>query len=250
MVNIKSVSEIAKMQKAGEIVALAFAAIGDAICDGVTTEELDRIAYNVILSKGAVPSFLNYNGFPKSICASINNVVIHGIPSKDTVLKNGDIIGVDIGAYYNGYHGDRAVTYGVGEISETAKHLIAAAEKGFYEGISYARDGQRVSDISSAIQRYIEGQGFSVVKDFVGHGVGANLHESPEVPNYGEPGRGVRLYSGMTIAVEPMINAGRSEVRVAKDGWTVTTIDGSLSAHFEHSIAITKNEPLLLTVER
>lgn len=250
MVNIKSASEIVKMQKSGEIVALAHRAIGEAISDGITTEDLDKIAYNVILSKGAEPSFLNYNGFPKSICASVNNVVIHGIPSKNVVLKNGDIIGVDIGAYFNGYHGDRAVTYGVGEISENARRLIDAAEKAFYEGISYAREGQRISDISAAVQRYVEAQGFSVVRDFVGHGLGTSLHESPEVPNYGEPGRGIRLFSGMTIAVEPMINSGKSGVSIAKDGWTVTTVDGSLSAHFEHSIAITKNEPLILTVER
>lgn len=250
MVNIKSASEIAKMQKSGEIVALAHRAIGEAICDGVTTEELDRIAFDVIKSKGAVPSFLNYNGFPKSICASVNNVVIHGIPSSDVVLKNGDIIGVDIGAFFDGYHGDRAVTYAVGEISDVARRLIETAEQAFFNGISFAREGQRISDISAEVQRYVESQGFSVVKDFVGHGLGTSLHEPPEVPNYGEPGRGVRLYCGMTIAVEPMINSGKSGVSIAKDGWTVTTVDGSLSAHYEHSIAITKNEPLLLTVER
>ena len=250
MVNIKSASEIEKMQRAGEIVALAHRAIGEAVCDGVTTEDLDRIAYGVITSKGAIPSFLNYNGFPKSICASVNDVVIHGIPSKEIVLKNGDIIGVDIGAYLDGYHGDRAVTYGVGAVSEQAQALMDAAEEGFYKGISFAREGQRLSDISAAIQQYVESCGYSVVREFIGHGVGAKLHESPEVPNYGTPGRGVRLYSGMTLAVEPMINEGRREVKVLGDGWTVKTADGSLSAHFEHSIAVTKNEPLLLTVER
>ncbi|OQB15635.1 MAG: Methionine aminopeptidase 1 [Firmicutes bacterium ADurb.Bin193] len=248
MINIKSVTEIAKMQKAGEITAIAHRAVADAICEGITTFELDRIAYEVIKSHGATPSFLNYNGFPKSICTSVNDVVIHGIPSKNTVLKNGDIIGIDIGVYYDGYHGDSAATHGVGQISEQAARLIETAEKSFYEGISHAREGERVGDISAAIQRYVEGMGFSVVRDFVGHGLGTMLHESPEVPNYGESGRGARLIAGMTIAVEPMINAGLSEVRVGIDGWTVTTADGSLSAHFEHSIAITKNEPLLLTV--
>ncbi len=248
MVNIKSSSEIIKMQRAGEIVALAFKAVGEAVSDGVTTAELDAIASEVIRAKGAVPSFLNYNGFPKSICTSVNDVVIHGIPSKDIVLKTGDIIGVDIGAYFEGYHGDRAVTFGVGEISGAAKNLIAAAERAFYTGIAQAREGNRVTDISSAVQKYVEGCGYSVVRDFVGHGLGTRLHESPEVPNFGQPGRGSRLYAGMTLAVEPMINAGGAEVAVGKDGWTVTTVDGSLSAHYEHSVVITKNEPLLLTV--
>ncbi|MDR0405207.1 MAG: type I methionyl aminopeptidase [Clostridiales bacterium] len=249
MVIIKSSAEIVKMRKAGEIVALAFAAVKDAVRDGVTTGELNRIAHEVITSRGAVPSFLRYNGFPKSICASVNEVVIHGIPSEKTVLKNGDVISVDIGAYYDGYHGDRAVTFGVGDISDGAKRLIQTAEDAFWAGISHAREGERVSDISAAVQQTVESRGFSVVRDFVGHGVGSSLHESPEVPNYGQPGRGVRLYQGMTIAVEPMISAGRSEVRIGSDGWTVTTVDGSLSAHFEHSVAVTANEPLLLTAE-
>ena len=235
------------MQKAGEIVALAHKAIENAICDGITTNELDQIADQLIRSKGAIPSFKNYNGFPKSICTSVNDVIIHGIPSAEC-LKNGDIIGVDIGAYYDGFHGDAAVTFGVGEISEEAKRLIKVTENSFFEGMKFAVEGKRVSDISSAIQKYVEEQGFSVVREFVGHGVGSALHEGPEVPNYGAPGRGARLYEGMTIAVEPMINAGSREINVMKDGWTVKTADGSLSAHFEHSIAITKKQPLLLTV--
>jgi len=235
------------MQKAGEIVALAHKAIENAICDGITTNELDQIAEQLIRSKGAIPSFKNYNGFPKSICASVNDVIIHGIPSAER-LKNGDIIGVDIGAYYDGFHGDAAVTFGVGEISEEAKRLIQVTENSFFEGMKFAVEGKRVSDISSAIQKYVEEQGFSVVREFVGHGVGSALHEEPEVPNYGIPGRGARLYAGMTLAVEPMINAGSREINVMKDGWTVKTADGSLSAHFEHSIAITKRQPLLLTV--
>ncbi|NLB80171.1 MAG: type I methionyl aminopeptidase [Clostridiaceae bacterium] len=250
MITIKSAKEIVKMQKAGEIVAFAHRAVADAICIGISTEELDRIAYNAIISKGAQPSFLNYNGYPSSICASINDVVIHGIPSNTIVLKERDIVSIDIGAYYDGYHSDRAVTHGVGTISETAKLLIQTAENAFYAGIDNAREGQRISDISAAIQRYVERKGFSVVKDFVGHGIGTALHEKPDVPNFVSPGKGLRLYRGMTIAVEPMINVGRSNVRISKDGWTVTTIDGSLSAHYEHSIAITGAEPLLLTVER
>jgi len=247
MISIKSSAEIYKMQKAGEIVALAHKAIENAICDGITTNELDQIAEQLIRSKGAIPSFKNYNGFPKSICASVNDVIIHGIPSAER-LKNGDIIGVDIGAYYDGFHGDAAVTFGVGEISEEAKRLIQVTENSFFEGMKFAVEGKRVSDISSAIQKYVEEQGFSVVREFVGHGVGSALHEEPEVPNYGIPGRGARLYAGMTLAVEPMINAGSREINVMKDGWTVKTADGSLSAHFEHSIAITKRQPLLLTV--
>ena len=235
------------MQKAGEIVALAHKAIQNAICDGITTNELDQIADQLIRSKGAIPSFKNYNGFPKSICASVNDVIIHGIPSEEC-LKNGDIIGVDIGAYYDGFHGDAAITFGVGEISDEAKRLIQVTENCFFEGMKFAIEGKRVSDISSAIQKYVEEQGFSVVREFVGHGVGSALHEEPEVPNYGIPGRGARLCAGMTLAVEPMINLGSRGINVMKDGWTVKTADGSLSAHFEHSIAITKKQPLLLTV--
>jgi methionyl aminopeptidase len=250
MIAIKSASEIAIMQKAGEINAKAHRAVENAICDGISTWELDKIAYEVITSEGATPSFLNYNGYPKSICASVNNVVIHGIPSKNIVLKEGDIIGIDIGTFFNGYHGDSAATYGVGRISDEAERLIETAKNAFFEGIKYAREGQRVSDISNAIWQYVNSNGFSVVLDFVGHGIGAKLHEPPEVPNFGPPGRGARLCRGMTLAVEPMINAGKSDVRIAQDGWTVTTEDGTLSAHYEHSIAITKNEPLILTVER
>lgn len=250
MINIKSAREIAKMQKAGEIVAFAHRAVSNAICAGISTKELDAVAHNAIVSKGATPSFLGYNGFPKSICASINNVVIHGIPSESAVLKEGDIISIDIGAYYDGYHGDSAATYGVGEITDTAKLLIDTAKKAFFAGIKNARQGQRISDISSAVQQYVEEKGFSVVRDFVGHGIGTALHEQPEVPNFGAAGKGQRLCAGMTLAVEPMINAGRPEVRIKNDGWTVVTIDGSLSAHYEHSIAVTCAEPLLLTVER
>ena len=249
MITIKSASQIEKMKKAGEIVALTHELMKKNICDGVTTKELDRIAEEFIRSKGAIPSFKNYNGYPASICASINDVVIHGIPG-NTRLKTGDIVGIDIGAYIDGYHGDSANTYGVGDISKEAADLIEAAKRGFEEGIKKAVPGNRVGDISAAIQQYVESCGYSVVREFVGHGVGEKMHEEPEVPNYGQAGRGPRLCSGMTIAVEPMINAGKRDIVMLDDEWTIVTKDGSLSAHYEHSIAITKDEPILLTVCR
>ena len=249
MISIKSVAQIDKMKRAGEIVALTHELMRKNICDGVTTKELDRIAEEFIRSKGAIPSFKNYNGYPESICASVNDVVIHGIPGSYT-LKNGDIVGIDIGAYIDGYHGDSANTYGVGEISKEASDLIAAAKGGFEAGLKMAVDGNRIGDISAAIQKYVEERGYSVVREFVGHGVGAQMHEEPEVPNYGKSGRGPRLAPGMTLAVEPMINAGGREIYMLDDEWTIVTADGSLSAHYEHSIAITKNEPVLLTVCR
>ena len=249
MISIKSVAQIDKMKRAGEIVALTHELMRKNICDGVTTKELDRIAEEFIRSKGAVPSYKNYNGYPASICASVNEVVIHGIPGNYT-LKNGDIVGIDIGAYIDGYHGDSANTYGVGEISKEASDLIAAAKAGFEAGLKMAVDGNRIGDISAAIQQYVEERGYSVVREFVGHGVGAQMHEEPEVPNYGKSGRGPRLAPGMTLAIEPMINAGGREIYMLDDDWTIVTADGSLSAHYEHSIAITKNEPVLLTVCR
>lgn len=249
MITIKSASQIDKMKKAGEIVALTHELMRKNICDGVTTKELDRIAEEFIRSKGAIPSFKNYNGYPASICTSVNDEVIHGIPG-NTRLKNGDIIGIDIGAYIDGYHGDSANTYGVGDISQQAADLIDAAKGGFEAGIQKAVAGNRIGDISSAIQQYVEARGYSIVREFVGHGVGAQMHEEPEVPNYGRAGHGPRLCSGMTLAVEPMINAGKRNVVMLDDEWTIVTEDGSLSAHYEHSIAITKDEPILLTVCR
>lgn len=249
MITIKSASQIDKMKRAGEIVALTHELMRKNVCDGVTTMELDRIAEEFIRSKGAIPSFKNYNGYPASICASINDVVIHGIPN-NTRLKNGDIIGIDIGAYIDGYHGDSANTYGVGDISKEAADLIDAAKRAFEEGIKLAVAGNRVGDISAAIQKYVESRGYSIVREFVGHGVGAQMHEEPEVPNYGRAGHGPRLCNGMTLAVEPMINAGKRNVVMLDDEWTIVTEDGSLSAHYEHSIAITKEEPILLTVCR
>jgi len=249
MITIKSASQIDKMKRAGEIVALTHELMRKNICEGVTTKELDRIAEEFIRSKGAIPSFKNYNGYPASICASVNDVVIHGIPG-NTRLKNGDIVGIDIGAYIDGYHGDSANTYGVGDISKEAADLIETAKRGFEEGVKMAVAGNRVGDISAAIQQYVESKGYSIVREFVGHGVGAQMHEEPEVPNYGRAGHGPRLCNGMTLAVEPMINAGKRNVVMLDDDWTIVTEDGSLSAHYEHSIAITKEEPILLTVCR
>ncbi len=249
MIIIKSASQIDKMKRAGEIVALTHELMRKNICDGVTTKELDRIAEEFIRSKGAIPSFKNYNGYPASICASVNDVVIHGIPN-NTQLKNGDIIGIDIGAYIDGYHGDSANTYGVGDISKEAADLIDTAKGCFEAGLKMAVVGNRVGDISSAVQQYAESRGYSVVREFVGHGVGAQMHEEPEVPNYGRSGRGPRLCAGMTLAIEPMINAGKKEILMLDDEWTIVTEDGSLSAHYEHSIAVTKEEPILLTICR
>jgi len=246
MIIIKTEKQIDKMRKAGEIVALTHVEMEKVVCDGVSTNELNRIAEEFIKSKGAVPSFKNYNGFPKSICTSVNDVVIHGIPNNKK-LKNGDIVGIDIGAFYDGYHGDSAATYGVGEISDQAKMLIEVTKQSFFEGIKFAAIGNRISDISAAIQKYVESHGFSVVREFVGHGVGEMLHESPEIPNYGAGGRGQRIVKGMTLAIEPMINQGTRNIFVLDDGWTVKTADGALSAHFEHTVAITSAEPILLT---
>lgn len=247
MIKIKSAHEIKLMQEAGQIAAAARAAAGALVAPGITTRELDNAARKVIESCGAKPSFLHYNGFPASICCSINHQVIHGFPGKYK-LKEGDLVKIDVGANYMGYHGDCAETFPVGKITEEAQKLIEVTRQSFYEGIKLAREGQRVSDISHAVQAYVEANGFSVVRDYVGHGVGSELHEAPEVPNYGNPGRGARLVAGMTLAVEPMVNAGGYQVKTLRDGWTVETVDGSLSAHYENSILITKGDPIILTV--
>ena len=235
------------MQEAGQIAAAARAAAGALVAPGITTRELDNEARKVIEGFGAKPSFLNYNGFPASICCSINHQVIHGFPGKYK-LQEGDLVKIDVGANYMGYHGDCADTFAVGKITEEAQKLIEVTRQSFYEGIKLAREGQRVSDISHAVQEYVERHGFSVVRDYVGHGVGSALHEAPEVPNYGNPGRGARLVAGMTLAIEPMVNAGGYQVKTLRDGWTVETVDGSLSAHYENSILITKGDPVILTI--
>lgn len=235
------------MRDACKLSALALATAGEAVKPGVTTAELDKIVHKVIVSHGGTPSFLNYNGFPGSACISINNQVIHGIPSPNRVVKEGDIVSIDVGAYLNGFHGDNAYTYAAGQISEEAALLLKATEESLYKGIEKAVPKGRLGDLGNAVESHVKQFGFAVVRDFVGHGVGRQLHESPEVPNFGTPGRGIRLQSGMTIAIEPMINAKGSAVEIKPDGWTVVTASGSLSAHFEHTVAITDNGPVILT---
>ncbi|MDD4163939.1 MAG: type I methionyl aminopeptidase [Eubacteriales bacterium] len=246
MITIKSDAEIAIMREAGKITALAREVAGQHIKEGVTTRFVDSKVKACILSHGAKPSFLGYCGFPASTCISVNDEVIHGFPS-DRVLRNGDIVKVDVGAYYKGYHGDCAATFAVGEISDKAKKLIEVTEQCFYKGIAAIRPGGRVGDISNAIYRHASDNGFDVVRDFIGHGVGRDLHEGPDVPNYGPAGRGPRLQTGMTLAIEPMINVGTWQVRVLENKWTVVTGDGKLSAHYENTVAITENGVLILT---
>ena len=246
MIQIKSAHEIKLMQEAGRITAAARAAVGAQVAPGITTRELDEEARKVSEGFGATPSFLNYNGFPYSLCCSVNNEVIHGFPGKYKI-KEGDIVSVDVGACYMGYHGDCADTFPAGKISAEAERLISVTRQSFYEGIKMAREGQRVSDISHAVQTYVEKHGYSVVRDYVGHGVGSRLHEDPEVPNFGNPGRGPRLAAGMVIAVEPMVNEGRFGVSTLSNGWTVVTKDGKLSAHYENTILITGGDPVILT---
>ena len=247
MIAIKNERELALMRKACKITAAARALAGEMVRPGVSTKQIDKAVHDVIVRQGAQPSVLGDHGFPGSICASVNNTVIHGIPG-GYILKEGDIVSIDVGAYYQGFHGDCAATYACGAISAEAQKLIDVTKQSFFEGIRFATRGHRVSDISHAIQTYVESNGFSVVRSFVGHGVGAQLHEEPEVPNFGKPGRGPRLVPGMTIAVEPMVNAGVYDVRVLKDGWTTVTADGKLSAHYENTVLITDGEPEILTV--
>ena len=248
MITIKSKSEIEKMREAGKITGDALKLIEKHIRPGVSTLELDKIAYDFIKKQGAIPSFLNYNGFPGSICASPNSWVVHGIPSKNIVLKEGDIISIDMGACKDGYHGDAARTFAVGKISDEAQKLIDVTKQSFFEGIKHATHGAKLGDVSAAIQEYVEKHGYSVVRDLVGHGIGRNLHEDPSVPNFGRAGKGVKLAAGMTIAVEPMVNEGEYDVVVLDDDWTVETEDGSLSAHYENTILITRGECEILTL--
>lgn len=247
MIYLKSASDIEKMRESGRIVYETFEVLRTHLKPGITTKELNKIAYDFILSQGAKPSFLNYSGYPASICTSVNDVVIHGIPNKKTVLKEGDIISLDIGAVKNGFHGDAARTYGVGKISADAQRLIDVTQQSFYEGLKYAVSGERLGSISATVQKYVEENGFSVVRNYCGHGIGRKMHESPEIPNYGTFGHGIRLAKGMTIAVEPMVNFGRAETNCMGDGWTVKTADGSLAAHYENTILITDGKPQLLT---
>ena len=246
MISIKSPRDIEKMRAAGRLTARARALAGSMIRPGVTTVEIDKAVRKFIESQGAKPSFLGYGGFPASICASVNEVVIHGIPG-NRKLQEGDIVSIDVGAYLDGFHGDCAATFPCGEVTDEAQKLIDVTKQSFFEGIKLAKVGQRVSDIGHAVQQYVEGFGYSVVRDFVGHGVGRNMHEPPEVPNYGAAGHGARLQPGMVIAVEPMVCAGDWRVKVLGDKWTTVSADGSLTAHYENTILITDGEPEILT---
>lgn len=248
MIVLKTARELNIMREAGRISAGALRVAGMAVEPGVTTGEIDKLAYDYIISQGAKPNFLHYNGYPATACISINDEVIHGIPSKNRVIREGDIVSIDLGACFEGYNGDNAATFACGDVSDEAKRLMDATRESLYEGIRMAIHGNRIGDISNAIQQYVETRGYSVVRDFVGHGVGASLHEAPEVPNFGKPGRGTRLVAGMTLAIEPMINVGTPNVKQLSDGWTIKTADGKLSAHFEHSIAITPEGPVILTL--
>ncbi|EFE28903.1 methionine aminopeptidase, type I [Filifactor alocis ATCC 35896] len=248
MITLRSKREIELLREAGKIVAETHAVLREAVKPGVSTWELDQLAYQTIIKHRAIPSFLNYNGFPGSICASKNEIIVHGIPSKKDILEEGDIISIDIGAFYKGYHGDSAKTHPVGKISKEDEHLIAATRQSFYDGIEHAVIGNRLSDISHHVQKSAEAEGFSVVRDFTGHGVGTKLHEDPPVPNYGVPHKGPRLLEGLVIAVEPMINIGTYRVVIDDDGWTTRTLDGKNSAHYEHTLVITEHGPELLTV--
>ncbi|NHN35161.1 type I methionyl aminopeptidase [Paenibacillus agricola] len=240
MIICKSTAELDLMREAGRIVAETHRLLEKAIQPDITTKELDQIAEGYIRSQGAIPSFKGYNGFPGSICASVNDELVHGIPSSRKLL-NGDIISIDIGAQYKGYHGDSAWTYGVGTISDTAKKLLEVTEQCLYKGLAEAKPDARLFTISYAIQQCVESEGFSIVREYVGHGIGSQLHEAPQIPNYGIPGRGPRLKPGMVLAIEPMVNVGGRHVKTLQDNWTVVTVDGTLCAHFEHTIAITED---------
>ena len=250
MISIKSAREIELMREAGRILAIVHDELGKAIRPGMSTKEIDRLGEEVIRSYGCIPSFLNYNGYPASICVSINDEVVHGIPNKKRIIKEGDIVSLDAGVIYKGYHSDAARTHAVGEVSQAAKDLIKVTEECFFEGIKYAKEGNYLFDISGAIGRYANERGYGVVEDLCGHGIGTKLHEAPEIPNYEMNRRGPRLRAGMTLAIEPMINIGTWQVDWLDDKWTVVTRDGSLSAHYEHTVLITEDEPVLLTLSK
>ena len=248
MIVLKTGRELKIMKEACSISAGALEVAGKAVEPGVTTAEIDRLAEEYIRRRGGEPNFKNYEGYPATACISINNEVIHGIPSEKRKLRAGDIVSIDLGAKFDGYHGDNVATFACGDVSPEAKRLMDTTRESLYEGIRAACAGGRIGDIGHAVQSYVEARGYSVVRQFVGHGVGTHLHEAPEVPNFGTPGRGIRLMPGMTIAIEPMVNAGGYDVKVQPDGWTVLTKDGSLSAHFEHTIVITADGPKIMTV--
>ena len=247
MIVCRSAAELERMRDAGRLVGEVLTELASRIAPGVTTADLDAIAEARIAKSGATPAFKGYHGYPATICASINEEVIHGIPSGRRVLNEGDILSIDVGVSLNGYFGDSAITVPVGKVSEQAAALLRATEESLYKAIERVRPGGRISDIGHAVQRHVESNGFSVVREFVGHGIGQRMHEEPQVPNYGEPGRGPRLAEGMVLAIEPMVNAGKPAVKVLADGWTAVTKDGSLSAHFEHTVAVTADGPWILT---
>jgi len=243
----RSAAELERMREVGRLVSDVLTLLAAEVAPGVTTAELDRVAERRILEAGATPAFKGYHGYPATICTSINEEVIHGIPSSRRMLNDGDILAIDCGASLGGYFGDSAITLPVGRVSDQAATLLRVTEEALYKAIECVRPGARVSDISHAVQRHVEAFGFSIVREFVGHGIGERMHEEPQVPNYGEPGRGPRLAEGMVLAIEPMVNAGKPAVKVLGDGWTAVTRDGSLSAHFEHTVAVTSAEPWILT---
>ena len=247
MIVCRSAAELDRMRAAGRLVGEVLTALSSRVAPGVTTAELDEIAEKMIMDAGAIPAFKGYHGYPATICASINEEVIHGIPSGQRLLREGDVLSIDVGASLEGYFGDSAITVPVGQVSEEAARLLRVTEEALYKAIAVARPGGRVSDIGHAVQKHVEAYGFSVVREFVGHGIGQRMHEEPQVPNYGEAGRGPRLTEGMVLAIEPMVNAGKPAVKVLSDGWTAVTRDKSLSAHFEHTVAITAGEAWILT---
>ena len=247
MIQIKNAAQIAIMKEAGRITGEALCLAGEAVKEGVSTKMLDDIIYNHIIKSGAKPSFLGYGGFPGSACISINDEVIHGIPSKNRIIREGDIVKIDVGAFYKGFHGDSANTFAVGNVSDEAKRLIEATKEAFEKGVAAAMPNNRIGDIGSAVEAHVKECGFSVVRQFVGHGIGKELHEDPSVPNYGTAGHGTKLYKGMAIAIEPMVNVGTHEVYILPDGWTVKTKDGKLSAHYEHTVILTDDGPILTT---
>ena len=247
MIICRSASELQRMREAGRLVGEVLAELAGIVAPGVTTADLDAVAERRIARAGATAAFKGYHGYPATICASINEEVIHGIPSGRRLLKDGDIISIDVGASLNGYYGDSALTLPVGQVSEEAATLLRVTEEALYKAIERVRPGNRISDIGHAVQKHVEAYGFSVVREFVGHGIGQRMHEEPQVPNYGDPGRGPRLAEGMVLAIEPMVNAGKPAVKVLGDGWTAVTKDGSLAAHFEHTVAVTASGPLVLS---
>ena len=247
-VSIKTAQEIELMRESGHLLEKVHDGLIPYIKPGMSTKEIDRIGEDMIRSMGCIPNFLNYGGFPGSFCISLNDEVVHGIPSEDKIIQDGDLVKIDAGLIYKGYHSDAARTYAVGEVSPEAKQLMDVTRQSFFEGIRFAREGHRLLDISAAIQAYVESHGYSVVREYVGHGVGAQMHEAPEIPNYGHPGRGPRLLRGMTLAIEPMVNAGSAAIRQMSDGWTVKTLDGKWAAHYENTVLVTDGEPEILTV--